>query len=43
MKQISIDSNKELIDLCQNAYKDNPTELNNIEHFVNTYTPNQAL
>lgn len=43
MKQTSINSNKELIELCQNAYKDNRAELNNIQNFVTTYTPNQAL
>ncbi|CAF1318058.1 unnamed protein product [Adineta steineri] len=43
MNKIPLNQNKELIDLCQNAYSDNPIELENIEQFVLTYTPNQAL
>jgi len=43
MKITPINQNKEFIDLCKNAYKDNPIKLMNIENFVQTYTSNQAI
>ena len=43
MKKNTTNPNQELIDLCKNAYKDNPTEMRHIDSFARTYTPSLAL